>query len=105
MERERALHPDAEGLLPDGESLASPGALALEDDALEDLDPGALALDHLEMDAHGVPRLELRDVRPHLGALDCLDDLAHRVGGRRRPPRIAREVGCVRIHAREDGLM
>ncbi len=70
MQGERPLDPDAEGLLPHGEGLARTRALALEDDALEDLDPGPLALDHLEVDADGVPRLELGDVRPHLGALD-----------------------------------
>src|SRR4029078_8573315 len=50
MQRERPLDADSEGLLPHGEGLAGSRTLALQDDALEDLDPGPLALDHLEMD-------------------------------------------------------
>src|SRR5262249_32648831 len=70
MQRKSPLDAHAEGLLADGEGLARAGPLALQDDALEDLDARPLTLDHLEVDAHGVPRLELGDVRPHLGALD-----------------------------------
>jgi hypothetical protein len=69
---------DAERLLADGKRLAGPGALALDHDALEDLDALPLALDHLEMDADRVPRLELRDVTAQLGALECFDHLAHK---------------------------
>src|SRR5215216_1878397 len=43
---ERPLHADAEGLLADREGLAHPLALALDDDALEDLRPATRALDH-----------------------------------------------------------
>ena len=53
-----------------------PGALALDHDPLEDLDALAAALDHAEMDAHGVARLEPRDFA-QLAALDVLDDGAH----------------------------
>ena len=55
-----ALDPDAERLLADGERLAGARALAPDHDPLEDLDAAALALDHLEVDANRVPRLELR---------------------------------------------
>src|SRR5712691_1597035 len=80
MERKRPLDADPEGLLAHGERLPRPGSLALQDDALEDLDPLPLALDHLEVHAHGVPSLELRQVVAHLGAFECLDHLAHRDG-------------------------
>src|SRR5262249_3510221 len=58
VERERALDADAEGVLPNRERLAGAGALALDHDPLEDLDPLAVALDHPEVHADGVPRLE-----------------------------------------------
>ena len=83
MERERPLDADAEGLLADGERLAHARALALDHDPLEDLEAAPLALDHLEMDAHGVARLELRDTVAQLGALEILDDLAHKKVARR----------------------
>ena len=91
MQRERALDADAEGLLADGERLAGTGALALDHDPLEDLDPLALALDHPEMDANRVPGLELRDVVAQLGALECLDDLAHKRGPAGRGGMLAKE--------------
>jgi hypothetical protein len=69
MNRERPLDADSERLLADGERLAHAGALALDDDALEDLDAAALSLDHLEMDAHRVPGLEPRQVGPQLALL------------------------------------
>ncbi len=70
MKRERSLDPDAERLLPDREGLPRARSLALDHDSLEDLDPLPLALDHLEMDPHGVARLELRDVGAQLCALE-----------------------------------
>ena len=45
--------------------------------------PPALALDHLEVDAHRVPGLELGDPLAQLGAFELLDDLARE----RRAPR------------------
>ena len=66
---ERALHADAERLLADGEGLARAVALALDDDALEDLGAAARALDDLEVDADAVARLEVRDAA-QLGALE-----------------------------------
>ena len=73
MHGKRALDPDAEGVLAHREGLASARALALDHDALEHLDAPPLALDHLEMDANRVPRLELRDVVAQLTALDDVD--------------------------------
>jgi hypothetical protein len=58
MHRERALDPHAEGLLADGERLPHPVALALEDDAFEDLRPAPRALDDLEVHPHAVPGSE-----------------------------------------------
>src|SRR6478735_4021556 len=76
MERERPLDADAERLLADGERLAHARALPLDHDSLEHLHPLATALDHLEVDAHGVTGLEDRDVT-QLRLLDALDDGAH----------------------------
>ena len=77
MEREGALHADSERLLADGERLADTGALPLDDDALEDLDPAALPLDDLEVDAHGVAGLELRQAGPQLSLFEKFDRVGH----------------------------
>src|SRR5262249_10885408 len=82
MQRERPLDADAEGVLAHGERLTGAGTLALDHDPLEDLDPLAVALDDLEVNAHGVPRLESRHLT-QLGALELLDDRAHRKTPRR----------------------
>ena len=85
VHRERPLDADAERLLADGERLARAGALALDHDPLEDLDAAALALDHLEVDADGVARLEAGNVLAQLTLLDALDDRAHGKGVGLRP--------------------
>src|SRR6266498_5330032 len=79
---ERPLDADAERLLAYGERLAHPSTLPLDHDSLEDLEAAPLALDHLEMHAHGVTRLELRNAVAQLRALEFLDDLAHTKRGR-----------------------
>jgi hypothetical protein len=71
---ERALHTHAEALLAHGEGLAGRRALALDDRAFEDLHAAALALDDLEVHAHGVARTELRDVVADLHPLQALDN-------------------------------
>src|SRR6266516_7664945 len=76
MERERPLDADAERLLAHGERLARAGSLPLEHDSLEDLYPPPRPLDHLEVHAHRVARLEARHLA-QLGALEVLDDVAH----------------------------
>ena len=81
MERERPLDADTEGLLAHGECLSRAGTLALDDDALEDLDATALALDDLEVDADGVARLEPRAIGAQLSLLDVLDDAMHNENG------------------------
>ena len=77
MNRERTLDADAERLLAHGKGLAHARALPLDHDALEDLESPPLSLDHLEMHAHGVARLELRDAVTQLRAFEFFDDLAH----------------------------
>ena len=76
VHRERALDADAEGLLADGEGLAGAVALALDDDALEDLRTATRALDDLEVDADAVAGLEVGDAA-QLRALEAVDDGAH----------------------------
>src|SRR5205814_979916 len=49
VERERALDAHAEGVLADREGLTRTGALALDDDPLEHLDPLARTLDDAEV--------------------------------------------------------
>src|SRR4051794_25392486 len=77
MQRERALDTDAEGLLAHGERLPYTFALALDDDALEDLRAATRALDDLEVDPHPIAGGELRDPA-QLRALEAVDDGAHR---------------------------
>ena len=73
---ERALHADAEGLLADREGLAHAFALALDDDALEDLRTATRALDDLEVDLHAIPGRKAGDAA-QLCALEAVDDGAH----------------------------
>jgi hypothetical protein len=54
----------------------------LDHDALEDLDPAALTLDHAEVDTHGVTRLELGQIGAQLALLEELDGVRH---GRKAP--------------------
>ena len=86
VERERPLDTDAERLLPHRERLADPRALALDDDAFEDLHAAALTLDHLEVDAHGVACLELGQVSPQLALFEKLDGIRHGEEARRALP-------------------
>src|SRR3954447_6217119 len=81
MQGERTLDPDAEGLLADGEGLADPLALALDDHALEDLRAATRALDDLEVDLDAIPGLEAGHAA-QLRALERVDYGAH---GEERP--------------------
>src|SRR5262249_2114350 len=76
VDRERALHADAERLLADGERLAHAMTLALDDHALEDLRTATRALDDLEVDADTIARVELRRASKLL-ALKIFDNSAH----------------------------
>ena len=62
MQREGALDADAEAHLADGEGLAHTGAVAADDDTLEDLDAGAVTLDDLDVHLDGVTGAERGDV-------------------------------------------
>ncbi len=85
MKRECPLDAHAERLLSNRERLTDARALALDDDALEDLDPAALSLDDLEVDTDGVAGLELRPVWAQLFALECLDGIRHGKGSSTGP--------------------
>ena len=76
VQGERPLHAYAEGLLAHRERLAHTGALALDHDALEDLRAASLSLDHLEVDADAVARLESGDAT-QLSALNAVDESGH----------------------------
>jgi hypothetical protein len=83
VERERPLDAHAERLLPDCKRLPRARPLAFDHDSFEYLDPAPLALDHLEVDAHGIARLEPRAVRAQLALLEAFDDAVHENGPRR----------------------
>src|SRR5262245_18492615 len=76
VQRERSLHADPEGLLPHGECLSRPTALALDHDALEDLGAPPVALDHLEVNAHAIPGVEPGTLLER-SLLEVVDDGAH----------------------------
>src|SRR5205814_10131431 len=77
----RPLDADGARLLAHREGLARAGSLPADHDALEDLRPAALALDHLEVDADGVAGLEGRQIVTQLTLLECLDQAIHRQEG------------------------
>src|SRR5690606_870344 len=62
VHREGTLHADLEAHLANRERLAHTLALAADDDALEDLDTRAVALDDVDVHLDGVTGAELRDV-------------------------------------------
>src|SRR5688572_23839449 len=69
VHREGALDADLEADLADGEGLAHALAGAADDDALEDLDAGAGALDDVHVHLDGVARTELGDVGTEGGSI------------------------------------
>jgi hypothetical protein len=94
MQRERPLDADPEGLLADGERLAHAGSLPLDHDPLEHLDAPPLSLDHLEVDANGVARLEPGTTAAQLFLLEILDDAMHKNGPASGPALNASEWLC-----------
>ena len=97
MERERPLDADAERLLAYRERFPGTGALALDHDPLEHLNTAALALDHLEVDAHGVARLEPGAIAAQLALFEVLDDPMHKNGPQRgRGTMLANDHGRLR---------
>src|SRR5688500_1432123 len=73
VHREGALDADGEGDLADREGLAHARALAADDDALELLDTGAVALDDANVDVHGVAGAEGRDVGAQRSRVDAVE--------------------------------
>src|SRR6476619_5247358 len=66
---ERALDTDAEADLADLEGLAQARALAADDDALEQLDPLPVALDHADVHLLGGARIIKKKIVPKAGAV------------------------------------
>src|SRR3954447_5642983 len=101
VDREGALDADTEGDLADGEGAAHSGALHLDHHALEDLDAGAVALDHLDVHLDGVTGTEVGYVVA-LGLAGQVVDDRHGVSPRdcHRSPtdggvrRTALSIGC-----------
>src|SRR5262245_38321720 len=80
IQREYALDPFAIGDLAYREVLVQALSGAADADAFIGLDAGALAFDHLDVDDHGVARLEVGDFLAggellHLLFFDCLDEV------------------------------
>src|SRR4051794_36623226 len=87
IEREDALDALAIRDLADREALLQAAAVASDAHALIGLDAGALALDHLDVDDHGVAGLELRHFLAarkagNLFLLDGLDKVHRRLSAR-----------------------
>jgi hypothetical protein len=78
VQREGPLHAHAERLLAHGEGLPGPVALALDDDALEQLGAPAGAFNHLEMDAQTIAGVKGR-YAAELRTLQAVDHCAHRM--------------------------
>src|SRR3954470_9558517 len=78
MKGERTLDTNAEGLLANREGLTDALALALDDDAFEDLRAAPRALDDLEVDLDAVPGLKAGDAA-QLRALEGVDYGAHKL--------------------------
>jgi hypothetical protein len=70
MDREGALHADAEGDLADRERLVQAPALATDHHPVEDLDPLPVPFDHPHVDLHGVAGTELGQVVAEERAID-----------------------------------
>jgi hypothetical protein len=92
VQRERPLNPDPERDLPNRERLADPSTRTTQHDALEDLDPLAIALDHADVNLDGVAGTEIGDIVAQEGLLDQIG-LVHG-----RPPSVPaalRPPACV----------
>ena len=77
MQREGALHADAVRDAPHGERGAAALSAAPDDDALEQLQPLLLALDHLDVHAYGVAGREPGAVLLELSGLDQSNRVHH----------------------------
>jgi hypothetical protein len=70
MAQEHALDADVERNFSHGKRAAGPGAMALEHDALENLDAVLFAFDDAIVDANGVANAEIREAGAELCRLD-----------------------------------
>ena len=77
MDREGALHTDAEGDLADGEGLRNAAALTGDHNALEDLGTGAAALDDLDVHLEGVTGAEVGHIVAQRSGIDLVDQVGH----------------------------
>src|SRR4051812_44228455 len=91
VQREGALHADAEGDLAHREGAAHARALDPDADALEHLDAGAVALDDLDVDLEGVAGTEVGDVVAAGGGGERVDDVGHEVSS--WAPQVTRGTG------------
>src|SRR4051812_4955180 len=95
QQREHALHALAVGNLADREALVQAMAGAADADAFVGLDAGALAFDHLDVDDHGVARLEVRNGLARGEPFGLL--LVERLNQvHRNSPSAARQPGCAK---------
>src|SRR5206468_8707607 len=72
VHREGPLDTHAEADLAHGEGLPGSAALAADHDALEDLDPGAVALDDADVHLDGVAGTERGDVVAQRIGVECV---------------------------------
>src|SRR3954451_16465540 len=86
---ERALDADTEAHLADGERLADAAAGAPDDDPLEHLDAGPVALDHPHVHLDGVTGAEGGDVGPQRGGVEVVQRV-HGGIALRRVPQVSR---------------
>src|SRR6187402_1676201 len=72
---EGALHADLEADLADREGLAHALTGAADDDALEDLDAGAVAFDDVHVHLDGVTGTEVRNIGPEGSSIDGVENV------------------------------
>src|ERR1041385_1251787 len=73
MKRKRALDTDSEARLAYRYGAAKSGAMLLDDDAVEHLDPELVAFDDFVVNGDRVAHAKIRDLAPARGLLERLD--------------------------------
>ena len=104
MDREGALDADLEADLADREGLADALVLLADDDALEDLDALARALDDVHVHLDGVAGTEVGDVRAEVGGVNRVEDVHSRSLSAAATGRLPFVVGCPPSSDEEDVL-
>ena len=79
VQGESFFHTDTMGNLPHGIGGIHGAMLALDDDALENLDPFLVALNDADMHLYVITGAKVRVVLPHLFKIDSFDYCAHNV--------------------------